>query len=67
MSEDHSISRRDFLKNGALLSGAILAGGAVGAPWIRPPEAEAALMGIGQELREILNPETVNRILIEAL
>jgi len=67
MSEDHSISRREFLRNGALLSGAILAGGAAGVPWIHPPEAEAALMGIGQELREILNPETVNRILIEAL
>jgi TldD protein len=67
MPQDHSISRRQFLKNGALLSGAILAGGAAGGPWIRPPDVEAALMGIGQELREILNPETVNRILIEAL
>jgi TldD protein len=67
MSEDHSISRRQFLKNGALLSGAVLTGGAAAAPWIRPPEVEASLMGIGQELREILNGETVNRILIEAL
>jgi len=61
------ISRRDFLRNGALLSTAILAGTS-GIPWIAgPPEAEAALMGIGQELRDILNLETVNRILIEAL
>ena len=67
MPQDHSISRRQFLRNGALLSGAILAGGSAATPWVRPPEAEAALMGIGQELREILNAETVNRILIEAL
>jgi TldD protein len=66
-SKTNRSPRRQFLKNGALLSGAVLAGGAAAAPWIRPPDADAALMGIGQELREILNGETVNRILIEAL
>ena len=59
------ISRREFLRNGALLSGALLAGGAGALPWIK--QADAAIMGIGQELKDTLNLETVNRILIEAL
>ncbi|HKW51581.1 MAG TPA: TldD/PmbA family protein [Candidatus Eisenbacteria bacterium] len=68
MSLESPISRRDFLRNGALLSTAILAGSAGGIPWLKGTGvAEAALMGIGQELRDVLNLETVNRILIEAL
>lgn len=68
MSLEGPISRRKFLKNGALLSTAILAGGATDLPWslgVRP--ADAAIMGIGQELRDVLNLETVNQILIEAM
>src|SRR3989304_4613752 len=34
---------------------------------LRPEAADAAIMGIGQELRDVLNEETVNRILQEAL
>ncbi len=34
---------------------------------LRPAPARAAIMGIGQELRDVLNEETVNRILQEAL
>ena len=68
MGSEHSISRREFLRNSALLSGAILAGGASSLPWIKgASRAEAAIMGIGQELRDVLNLETVNQILIEAL
>ena len=68
MALENPISRRDFIKNGALLSTAILAGTTSGLPWIGgASEAEAAIMGIGQELRDFLNLETVNQILIEAL
>jgi len=67
MPLDAPISRRVFLRNGAILSTALLAG-VPRFPWIGGGgEAEAALMGVGQELRETLNLETVNRILIEAL
>ncbi|MGE5175091.1 MAG: TldD/PmbA family protein [Hyphomicrobiales bacterium] len=68
MAWDEPLSRRAFLKRGALLSGAILTG-SVGLPSVllRPPAADAAIMGIGQELRDVLNEETVNRILVEAL
>ena len=67
MGQGSPITRRQFLRNGALLSGAALVAGA-GVPWLRfRSDAEAAIMGIGQELREILNGETVDRILMEAL
>jgi TldD protein len=67
MGQGSPISRRQFLKNGALISGAALAATA-GAPWLKfRSDAEAAIMGIGQELREILNGETCDRILAEAL
>ena len=68
MPLDQPISRREFLRNGALLSTALLAGSMPGLPWTKGKDAaEAAIMGIGQELRDVLNLETVNRILIEAL
>jgi TldD protein len=68
MPLDQPISRREFLRNGALLSTALLAGSMPGLPWTQGKgEAEAAIMGIGQELRDVLNLETVNRIMIEAL
>ncbi|MGH7681287.1 MAG: TldD/PmbA family protein [Candidatus Eiseniibacteriota bacterium] len=68
MGSDDAISRRDFLRNSALLSGALLAGGASALEWTKGAgRAEAAIMGIGQELRDVLNIETVNQILIEAL
>ena len=67
MPMDEPISRRDFLRHGALLSGAALAAGASGFALLRPTDAEAAIMGIGKELRDVLNLETVNQILIEAL
>ena len=67
MPIDEPISRRDFLRHGALLSGAALAAGASGISWLHPPDADAAIMGIGKELRDVLNLETVNQILIEAL
>jgi TldD protein len=67
MSLDSPISRRVFLRNGALLTTAALTG-LSRVPWIGGArEAQAAIMGVGQELREILNLETVNQILIEAL
>ena len=69
MATDRPISRRLFLRGGALVSSAILAG-MPRIPWLHGPatgEAEAAIMGIGQELRDVLNEETVNRILVEAL
>lgn len=69
MANDRPISRRLFLRGGALVSSAILAG-IPRVPWFHGDgsgEAEAAIMGIGQELRDVLNEETVNRILIEAL
>jgi len=68
MPLDNPISRREFLRNTALLSGSLLASGLPGLPWTKDAsKAEAAIMGIGQELRDVLNMETVNRILIEAL
>ena len=68
MGAENPISRRDFLRNSALLSTALLAGGATEIPWLGGVEnADAAIMGIGQELRDVLNLETVNRILIEAM
>lgn len=68
MSLEVPISRRDFLRNGALLGTALLSGGVPGLPWVKGSgDAGAAIMGIGQELRDVLNLETVNRILIEAL
>ncbi|HEX3112240.1 MAG TPA: TldD/PmbA family protein [Candidatus Eisenbacteria bacterium] len=67
MPIDETISRRDFLRHGAILSGAALAAGASGLSFLKPPDADAAIMGIGKELRDVLNLETVNRILIEAL
>jgi TldD protein len=67
MPLDEPISRRVFLRHGALLSAAVLAG-APGVPWIAGSgDAEAAIMGIGQELGDVLNFETCNRILTEAL
>ncbi len=68
MPLESPISRRDFLRNSAVLSTAVLAAGVPALPWLKlRGEAEAAIMGIGQELRDVLNLETVNRILIEAL
>ena len=69
MATDRPISRRLFLRGGALVSSAILAG-FPRIPWLHGPavgDADAAIMGIGQELRDVLNEETVNRILAEAL
>jgi TldD protein len=69
MSLDEPISRRVFLHRGALASAAALAAaGFPGVPWISGSgDADAAIMGIGQELRDVLNFETCNRILTEAL
>ena len=61
------MSRRDFLRRGAYLTTAIAAGLPEAVSLLHPRAAEAALMGIGQELRDVLNEETVNRILQEAL
>jgi TldD protein len=61
------MSRRDFLRRGALLTTALAAGLPEAVSLLQPRAAEAALMGIGQELRDVLNEETVNRILQEAL
>jgi TldD protein len=67
MPLDEPISRRVFLRHGAILSAAVLAG-APGVPWLAGSgDADAAIMGIGQELGDILNLETCNRILSEAL
>lgn len=66
MPLDQPMSRRIFLRRGALLSSAVLSG-AIGPALFFRRDAEAAIMGIGQELRNVLNEETVNRILIEAL
>lgn len=65
MPFDEPMSRRIFLRRGALLSSAVLTG-AIG-PSLLFRRADAAIMGIGQELRDVLNEETVNRILTEAL
>ena len=67
MPPDRSMSRRDFLRQGALLTGALAAGLPEALSLLHPRAADAALMGIGQELRDVLNEETVNRILQEAL
>jgi len=66
MPWDQPISRRIFLRRGALLSSAVLTGTLAPSLLFRR-DAEAAIMGIGQELRDVLNEETVNRILVEAL
>ncbi len=67
MSSDRQISRRDFLRRGAFLTTALAAGLPDGASLLAPKASEAAIMGIGQELRDVLNEETVNRILQESL
>lgn len=66
MPSDQPISRRVFLRRGALISSAVLTG-TLGPSLLFRRDAEAAIMGIGQELRDVLNEETVNRILVEAL
>ena len=66
MSFDHPISRRSFLRRGALLSAALASAPGLSL-FARPGDADAAIMGIGKELRDVLNQETVNRILQEAL
>jgi TldD protein len=67
MPPDRSISRRDFLRKSALLTGALAAGLPEAVAFFHPKATEAAILGIGQELRDVLNEETVNRILQEAL
>lgn len=67
MAPDRSMSRRDFLRKSALIGGALAAGLPEAVSLLHPRAAQAALMGIGQELRDVLNEETVNRILQEAL
>ena len=66
MPFDQPLSRRSFIRRGALLSTAVLTG-AIGPSLFLRRQAEAAIMGIGQELSDVLNEETVNRILTEAL
>ncbi len=66
MPLDDPISRRDFLLRGALLSAAIASSSGLSL-LARPRPADAAIMGIGKELSDVLNEETVNRILQEAL
>ncbi|HMI30676.1 MAG TPA: TldD/PmbA family protein [Candidatus Limnocylindrales bacterium] len=61
------MSRRDFLRRGAILTTALAAGLPEAVSLLHPKAAEGALMGIGQELRDVLNEETVNRILQESL
>jgi len=61
------MSRRDFLRRGAVITTALAAGLPEAVSFLNPKAAEGALMGIGQELRDVLNEETVNRILQEAL
>jgi len=67
MPPERSMSRRDFLRKGALITGALAAGLPEAVSFLHPRIAESAIMGIGQELRDVLNEETVNRILQEAL
>ncbi|TMQ48307.1 MAG: TldD/PmbA family protein [Candidatus Eisenbacteria bacterium] len=67
MPRERSMSRRDFLRQGALLTTALAAGLPEALSLLHPRAAEGAIMGIGQELRDVLNEETVNRILQEAL
>lgn len=66
MPLDQPISRRVFLRRGAFLSAALASLGSIPAAF-PPKEAEGAIMGIGKELSDVLNEETVNRILQEAL
>ncbi len=66
MALDQPISRRDFLRRGALLSAALASAPGL-STILAPAFADAAIMGIGKELRDVLNEETVNRILQEAL
>ena len=67
MPSDKRISRRDFLRTGAWITTAVVAGLPEASSLLRPKPADAAIMGIGQELADVLNEETVNCILIEAL
>ncbi|HET9951733.1 MAG TPA: TldD/PmbA family protein [Candidatus Eisenbacteria bacterium] len=69
MPIDEPISRRVFLRRGALASAAaLLASGMPGVPWLPGSgEADAAIMGMGQELSDTLNVETCNQIIIESL
>jgi TldD protein len=67
MPSERSISRRDFLRKSALVTGALAAGLPEAVSFFHPHIAEGAILGIGQELRDVLNEETVNRILQEAL
>jgi len=67
MLPDRPISRRDFLRRGAILTTALAAGLPEAVSFLHPKAVEAAIMGIGQELRDVLNEETVNRILQESL
>jgi TldD protein len=67
MLPDRPMSRRDFLRRGAILTTALAAGLPEAVSFLHPKAAEAAIMGIGQELRDVLNEETVNRILQESL
>ncbi len=67
MVPDRSMSRRDFLRKSALIGGALAAGLPEAVSLLHPRVAQAAIMGIGQELGDVLNEETVNRILQEAL
>ena len=67
MPSERSISRRDFLRKSVLVTGALAVGLPEAVSLLHPHVAEAAILGIGQELRDVLNEETVNRILQEAL
>src|SRR5512139_3718888 len=66
MALEKPITRRVFLRRGALLSAAIASFPSL-PMLLGPGQAEAAIMGIGKELQANLNEETVNQILAEAL
>lgn len=66
MALDQPITRRVFLRQGALLSAAIASFPSI-PMLLGPGQAEAAIMGIGKELQANLNEETINQILEEAL